>query len=80
MVRIAEELAADAGVAFAGAVLRPHASRMRRGGELTPEGKAVLDSVRRAGHELVRDGTMSEGILEEISRPLVSREDFWSTR
>ncbi|MFP3897707.1 MAG: flavodoxin family protein [Dehalococcoidia bacterium] len=80
VARIAEELAADAGVKFAGAVLRPHASRMRREGELTPDGKAVLDAVQRAGHELVRDGTMSEGTLDETSRPLISREDFWSAR
>ena len=58
-VRIAEELAENASVEFAGAVLRPHVSLMKQGGEVTEEGEVVLNEARRAGHELVKDGVMS---------------------
>lgn len=77
VVRIVEEFAADAGVRFAGAVLRPHVKVMRENGELTQNGVVVLEAVRRAGHELVEDGVMREETLKAISRPLISREDFW---
>ena len=77
VVRIVKELAADAGVKFAGAVLRPHASLMRRGGELTQNGRAVLDAVRTAGYELSKDGVIRRGTLEAISRPLISQAGFW---
>lgn len=77
VVRIVEEFAEDAGVRFAGAVLRPHASVMREEGELTRDGKAVLDAVRRAGYELIKDGVMRRETLAAISRPLISRAKFW---
>jgi multimeric flavodoxin WrbA len=76
VVRIVQELAADAGVEFAGAVLRPHASMMRAGGLVTEDGQAVLNAARRAGCELIRDGAMSAEALEAISRPLISQEEF----
>jgi multimeric flavodoxin WrbA len=76
VVRIAQELAENAGVEFAGAVLRPHASLMRAHGELTSDGKAVLEATRRAGCELAQEGEMSDETLEAISRPLVSQEDL----
>jgi multimeric flavodoxin WrbA len=76
VLRIAEEFAADASVEFAGAVLRPHAFLMREEGELTEEGKGVLDAVRRAGNELAKDGAMSKDTLEAISRPLISEEEL----
>jgi multimeric flavodoxin WrbA len=77
VVRIVKELAAGTSVKFAGAVLRPHASLMRRGGELTQDGKAVVDAARRAGYELVKDGVMRRETLKAISRPLISRAKFW---
>jgi multimeric flavodoxin WrbA len=76
VVRIGEELAENTSVEFAGAVLRPHASLMRQGGEVTEEGEAVLNEVRRAGHELVKDGVMSQKTLEAISRPLISEDEL----
>jgi len=78
VVRIVKELAEDTGVEFAGAVLRPHVDYMRRGGELTQDGKAVLNAVRRAGSELVRHGVMRQETLATISRPLISRAKFWA--
>jgi multimeric flavodoxin WrbA len=77
VVRIVKELAEDAGVKFAGAVLRPHAHAMRRKGELTQDGRAVLDAVRTAGYQLVKDGVMKQETLAAISRPLISRAEFW---
>jgi multimeric flavodoxin WrbA len=76
VVRITQELAANASVLFAGAVLRPHAFVMKRKGELTEDGRAVLDAVRRAGRELATEGTMHAETLEAISRPLISEEDL----
>lgn len=77
VVRIVKEIAEDASVKFAGAVLRPHASLMRQGGELTQDGRVVLDAVRRAGYELTKDGVMRQETLAMISRPLISRAEFW---
>lgn len=76
VARIAEELAENASVPFAGAVLRPHVFLMWRDGALTPEGEAVLAAVRSAGHELARDGVMKDETLERVARPLISREDL----
>jgi hypothetical protein len=78
VVRIVKELAEDASVKFAGAVLRPHASVMRKDGELTRDGRAVLDAVRKAGYELVKNGVMKQEILKPISRPLISRAEYWA--
>jgi len=75
VVRIAEELAANAGVEFAGALLRPHAYEMNKGGQLTDAGKSVHDAARKAGRELVADGMMRPETLEAVSRPLVTRDD-----
>jgi len=77
VVRITKEIAEDASVKFAGAVLRPHASVMRKGGELTRDGRAVVDAVRTAGYELIKDGVMRQETLAAISRPLISRAEFW---
>ena len=77
VVRIVKELAEDTGVKFAGAVLRPHAHAMKREGELTQDGRAVLNAVRRAGYELVKNGVMRRETLAAISRPLISRTRFW---
>jgi len=74
VVRIAEELAEDASVEFAGAVLRPHAFLMKEQGQLTEQGEVVLNAARGAGYELVNDGVMSEETLEAISRPLISED------
>jgi len=76
VVRIAKELAADASVEFGGAVLRPHAFSMQRNGELTEEGKAILDATRSAGYQLVKEGGIKAETLEAIGRPLISQEDL----
>jgi multimeric flavodoxin WrbA len=76
VVRIAEEFAEDASVAFAGAVLRPHAFAMRRQGELTVEGRAVLEAAKQAGIELVHEGRMGDNTLEAVGRPLIGEDEL----
>ncbi len=77
VVHITEELAKDASVEFAGAVLRPHAFLMKKKGKLTKDGEAVLNALKRAGYELIKKGKMNKETLEAISRPLISQEEFW---
>lgn len=76
VVHIAEELARNGSVEYAGSVLRPHAFLMQDGEELTEEGAAVLEAARQAGHELISDGRMSPVTLEAVSRPLISQEEL----
>jgi hypothetical protein len=75
-VRIIEEFAEDASVEFAGAVLRPHANLMKEKKELTQDGESVLNAVRRAGYELIKEGVMNNETLDLISRPLISQDEF----
>jgi len=76
VVRITEEFAKVVSVEFAGAVLRPHAFLMKEKGKLTKDGEAVLNTVKRAGYELIKEGKMNKETLEAISRPLVSEEEL----
>jgi len=76
VVHITEELAKNASVEFAGAVLRPHAFLMKEKGKLTKDGEAVLNAVKRVGYELIKEDKMNNETLEAISRPLISEEEF----
>jgi multimeric flavodoxin WrbA len=78
VVRIASELAADASVEFAGAVIRPHAGLMQGQGGLTEAGKAVLQASRKAGEELAQLGAIRPETLAAISQPLISEEQLRS--
>jgi multimeric flavodoxin WrbA len=71
VVRIVQELAENASVEFAGAVIRPHVDVMKRGGELTPDGEIVVRAVEQAGRELIEKGAMDRATLEAVCRPLV---------
>lgn len=73
VVRIVREISKDIGIEFAGAVLRPHASLMGRGGRKEED---MLRAARRAGEELVRKGTMSKRVLDAVSQPLMSEQEF----
>lgn len=77
VVRIDKELAEDASVKFAGAVLRPHSSELKSNGKITENGQSVLDAARCAGSELIEKGEMNPFTLQVVSRPLVSQEDFY---
>ena len=78
LVRVVSELAKDASVEFAGALLRPHASFMIKDGKLSEAGEAVLAAAKRAGYELAEAGAMCPETLLEVSEPLISEEEFWS--
>ncbi|MEM3657784.1 MAG: flavodoxin family protein [Candidatus Hadarchaeum sp.] len=73
VLHIAEEIAKKVGVEFAGAVLRPHAFLMRENKE---KAEIIKDALKHAGFQLIKDGKMSEDILDKISQPLISEEDL----
>ena len=73
VVRIVQEISKDMGVEFAGAVLRPHASLLSRGGTDVQE---VMDALKRAGEALVESGKLPKTLLDTIAQPLISEEEF----
>jgi multimeric flavodoxin WrbA len=73
VLRIVEELAKDVSVEFAGAVLRPHAYLMVENKE---KAKKVNEALRQAGCEFIKKGRISKSLLEVISQPLVSEEEY----
>ncbi len=77
VVRIVKELAEDASTEFAGALLRPHASELRRNGMISRNGQLVLDAAKQAGIELIQQGKINQETMEVVSRPLVLRELFY---
>jgi len=74
VTRIVEDLSATAGVAFTGAVIRPHAFVMRARGELSKTGRAIQGELQQAGRELAETGALRPETLASIRRPLVSEE------
>ena len=64
---------------FAGALLRPHAGSLK--GMIASGGPVldILDAARKAGQEMIRAGTISLGLLETISRPIIPRDVFLKT-
>jgi len=74
--RIVQELAEDASVKYAGAVLRPHVQWMVEKPEKTKE---IFTAARHAGFQLIKQGTMSRNDLNIISQPLVSNKRFLET-
>lgn len=76
VLHIIRELAENMGIEFAGALLRPHAFLMKREGKITKEGEAILDAVKRAGIQLMKEGGINEDTLGMISQPLISEEEL----
>jgi multimeric flavodoxin WrbA len=73
VVRIAEELAKVVDVEFVGPVLRPHAYLIAGKSEKAEE---VVKALRQSGYELVAKGAISETLLDTISQPLISEEEY----
>ncbi len=73
VIRIAEELTKDASTEFAGAILRPHAFLVKENEE---KAKTIMDALKQAGFQLVKEGRIASEVLEVISQPLVSEEEF----
>ena len=72
---IIEKFAAIMSIRFAGSLLRPHSGYMGSKKNLTDGGAEVLQAAERAGRELIEKGSMSDNILDQISKPLISREE-----
>ncbi|MFX1370084.1 MAG: flavodoxin family protein [Promethearchaeota archaeon] len=73
VLRIAEEIAKDTTVDFAGAILRPHAFMMNESEE---DKQNILEITKKVGRQLIEEGKMSKEDLEAISRPLISEEEL----
>jgi len=74
--RIVREFTEDVSVQYGRAVLRPHASLMRKGGEVTVQGNEVLQAARFAGDEMIKVGRISPKTLEKIAQPLITEEEL----
>lgn len=75
LIRIVEELAEVASVNFAGAMIRPQAGLIRKNGQITDQGKVVLQAIRGAAGEMIREGRIHEETLSTIRQPLISFEE-----
>ena len=73
VLRIAEEFARDVNVEFAGALLRPHASKLDKNKKKTKE---ILEAAKQAGFQLAEEGTISKDLLEIVSQPMISEKTF----
>jgi multimeric flavodoxin WrbA len=73
VLRIAEELAKDAGQELAAAVLRPHAYLME---ENKQKATIVLEAAKQAGIQLIKEGRINKKLLDTISQPLISEEAY----
>ena len=71
LVHITEEFAKNANIAFAGAILRPHAFPLN-----IRWFDGQLNEVKKAGNELIKEGRINKKTLEAISRPLVPEEEL----
>ncbi|MFH1579422.1 MAG: flavodoxin family protein [Thermoplasmatota archaeon] len=76
VLRIAKEVANDASVQFAGALLRPHAQLLARGGS---KADRVLEAAKESGRELVATGRISKRLIEAVGKPLILEEEMWKT-
>ncbi len=70
IVRIVREIADDASITFAGAILRPHVDVLRF------TGQDVLENVKIAGSELITTDKLDSELLTKISRPLIPLEKY----
>lgn len=77
VLRIVRELAEDISIEFAGGVLRPHSNYLRKNGEATKDGAAVLEAAKQAGYELATESAMHPETLQAVSRPLISEAVYW---
>lgn len=73
VLRIVKEIARDANVKFAGAVLRPHAYFLAKNKE---KAKEILEAVRQAGFQLAKEGAISKDLLETVAQSLIPEEEF----
>jgi len=65
-------------VEFGGAVLRPHSGIYQDMLEKDNSVSDILDAIRRAGFELIKNGIIRTETLGIIGRPLISENEFLS--
>ncbi|MFU8827575.1 MAG: flavodoxin family protein [Brevefilum sp.] len=75
LIQIVQEFALKAGLDFTGALVRPHAHLMRRQGQITDQGQVVLQAVKAAAGELIREGKIREETLATIRQPLITFDE-----
>jgi len=73
---VIKEFAENASITFSGTVVRPHIYYMHNDKGITPDGKEVLQAIRRAANELIETGEFNQDTLDAISRPLLPREMY----
>ena len=73
---VIKEFAENASITYAGTVVRPHVYYMETKEGITPDGKEVLQAIRRSAQELLETGEFNQNTLDFISRPLVPRENY----
>lgn len=73
--RIVRELAKDASVHYAGALLRPHIDWFERNQK---KKEKIIAAAREAGLQLVRKETIAKETLSVIAQPLISYKRFLS--
>jgi hypothetical protein len=64
------------GFNYAGALLRPHSETMRAFPGTSQQAAEVLEAAREAGHELSSTGKFSQRIMDAVSRPLTTMEQY----
>lgn len=64
------------GVEYAGELLRPHGSVLRAMLERNMPVDDIIQSARKAGHELIDNDRISLETINNISRPLISRDIY----
>lgn len=70
VVRVVKELAKDCKVEFAGALLRPHSEMLA---EKPAKAKEIFEAAKRAGYELVKNGSIPRSLIMTIGQPLAPR-------
>jgi len=70
------EITEDMSMKLSTPILRPHAQLMKRDGNLTEEGKKVLESAKKAGHELIEKGKINQSTADEVSKPLITFDKY----
>ncbi|MCK5561763.1 MAG: flavodoxin family protein, partial [Thermoplasmata archaeon] len=61
---------------FAGALLRPHGAVLKYMIRNYESVKDILNAARKAGHELVKDGKISQDTMAMVGYELMSREEY----
>jgi multimeric flavodoxin WrbA len=66
----------NAGVEFAGALLRPHGPVFKQMIEMGAPVKDVLEAAKDVGRQIINDGSMSPETLGIVSRELIPKEMY----